>query len=87
MSVEGEQCRSVKLDEGEIGSLRKGSLAVPRSQEVWSSRRLLSGYRRVKDEVGDPSKAPASASQGSQGHADEACLARWPVGMTSLLSL
>ena len=44
-------------------SLKKGPLAVPRLQEGWSSGRLLSGYRRVKDEVSDPSKAPASASK------------------------
>lgn len=73
--------------EGRWASLKRGSLAIPGLQEGWSSGRLLSGYRRVKDEVGDPSRAPASASKGSQGHADEACLARWPVVMTSLLSL
>jgi hypothetical protein len=53
----------MKLYEGEVGSLKKGSLAVPRLQEGWSSGRRLSGYRRVKDEVSDPSKAPASASK------------------------
>jgi hypothetical protein len=43
MSVEGEQCQSAKLDEREVSSLKKGSLAVSRLQEGWSSGRLLSG--------------------------------------------
>lgn len=85
MSVEGEQSRSVKLDKGEVGSLKKGSLAVHGLQEGWSSERLLSVDRMVKDEVGDPSKAPASASQGSPG--DKAYVARWLVGTTSLQTL
>ena len=52
----GRAARSMPLRGGQVGSLKKGSLAVPGLQERQRSGRLLSGSRRAKV-VRDSSKA------------------------------
>ena len=42
---------------------KRNPLAVPGLQEGWSSSRLLSGHRSVRDGVGNPSIANESASK------------------------
>src|SRR2546421_2253873 len=82
MSVEGEQCRSVKLDEGEVAlseerSSRCTSLAG--GMEQWAaSERLQEGQGRGQRSV----EGAGVGVKGFPGHANEACLVRWLVGVT-----
>jgi hypothetical protein len=62
----------------EVGSLKTGSLTVPRSQEARNSGQLLCVDRRDEDK-GDLSKASVQCQ--SLTATDEACLAHSLVGM------